>query len=837
MHICQSQRPRVLTFTALVPLVLVYAMLVPCGAAAQESSGGADAITVETPLRQRVAQPEWITQLIEGGVASRILEQHAPKMAVWETKIDDADMVLQAVSSSDDELRELPEVLAKIKDEIAKFITSLKSKREDLEQQLKKLGPEPKDVEPVETGGVAGEWRKLKEQLGAIDGLIKRSDVYLIRIAQIVSASNVKRRERFSTRLLTRVPNLFGPDLWSLAFWSRARFFEKVEQGFVTVTTRLKSSSWQVILALVLLPILFAGFLIYRFRKIEPFQPAGEQTSRFSGQGAVIMRTSLHYFIPFAAIIGTFFAVAAWADIPAPGSERHFINVTLAALAAGFLGFLVHANIAYFERMSGQDNTEYQLLKFLVIALVVLWFVDELTGNMIKGLQATYSFSVITTFIFAMLYGFCLVAVLVTLRRMGDAKRIMVFDGWRGILYVVGLALVATLFVSAFSGYIALARFTGSQVVATGGILYATYMLHLVIDYYSTKRLFAGQEGAPSNFVGDADQGGHAATLGTLRVLTGLSLDILLLLFAIPFLLLQWGFDWTEVRTWIVQAFWGVQFGGFTLSLKTVLVAIGFFAGGVLITRIVQRWISNRLSYVGRTDTGLRTSVYTIIGYTGFVLSLLLAASYLGIDFTKIAIIAGALSVGIGFGLQSIFNNFVSGLILLLERPIKVGDWIMVDGNEGYVRRINVRATEIETVNKEAVIIPNSVLISGTVKNWMHRDRTCRLDINIGVSYKSDLGKVRDVLLEVAKNHPEVLPYPESVVYFKDYGESSLDLELRVFLPDVINRVRIMNELRFEIWDALKRNNIEIPFPQRDIHIKGSHAETMTRAETKLEDS
>jgi small-conductance mechanosensitive channel len=208
------------------------------------------------------------------------------------------------------------------------------------------------------------------------------------------------------------------------------------------------------------------------------------------------------------------------------------------------------------------------------------------------------------------------------------------------------------------------------------------------------------------------------------------------------------------------------------------------------------------------------------LGYTGYLLSLIIAVSYGGVDFTDIAIVAGALSVGIGFGLQSIINNFVSGLILLVERPFKAGDWIVVGNEEGYVKKINVRSTEVMTFNRATLTVPNSELITKTVKNWTHKGTLGRVIVSVGVSYDADPEQVRDILLKCASQHTEVRGNPEPSVVFSNFGDSALEFELRAFIVNVDRRLGVGSDLRFTIFQALKSAGIEIPFPQRDIHIK-----------------
>jgi potassium efflux system protein len=202
----------------------------------------------------------------------------------------------------------------------------------------------------------------------------------------------------------------------------------------------------------------------------------------------------------------------------------------------------------------------------------------------------------------------------------------------------------------------------------------------------------------------------------------------------------------------------------------------------------------------------------------------MIALGALGIDLQKITLVAGALSVGIGFGLQSIVSNFISGLILLTERPIRVGDWIVVKGEEGFVRRIRVRATEVETFERASVIIPNSELITGVVKNWTHGNILGRITIKVGVNYGSDPERVRDLLLGVAVEHPFVLKEPAPYVLFMAFGDSALEFELRCIVSDVQQRLVMQSELNFAVLASFRKAGIDIPFPQRTVHIAGGVA-------------
>ena len=275
------------------------------------------------------------------------------------------------------------------------------------------------------------------------------------------------------------------------------------------------------------------------------------------------------------------------------------------------------------------------------------------------------------------------------------------------------------------------------------------------------------------------------------------------------------------LRDFILQGFSLGSLRIVPLRILLALLMLGLLlpAGRWLRTRLEKRWLQK--TYLER---GAREALVTVSGYSVVGIAVMLALGIAGMEFSNLAIIAGALSVGIGFGLQNIVNNFVSGLILLFERPVKTGDWIVVGSTEGYVRRISIRSTQIQTFDRADVIVPNSELISSQVTNWMLRDKSGRVTVPVGVAYGSDTKQVKEVLLEVARNHPQVVDggwLPKPVVLFRRFGDSSLDFELRCFIQNIDNRLTVISDLNFAIDEAFRAHGIEIPFPQRDLHIKG----------------
>ena len=224
-------------------------------------------------------------------------------------------------------------------------------------------------------------------------------------------------------------------------------------------------------------------------------------------------------------------------------------------------------------------------------------------------------------------------------------------------------------------------------------------------------------------------------------------------------------------------------------------------------------WLNRRILLETRIDKGVQDSIRKGATYAGYIIAAGFALTAAGLEFSNLAIVAGALGVGIGFGLQSIVNNFVSGLILLAERPIRVGDWVSIPAGEGLVKKINVRATEIETFDGCSIIVPNSNLITEPVKNWTHSDTMGRFTVNVSVAYDSDPEKVKELLLQLTKAHPNVLTYPEPVVLLQNFGAYSLDFAIKGTVGDIFYGIFVASDIRYSILHAFSEKGIVIPQP------------------------
>ncbi|MGD8780153.1 MAG: mechanosensitive ion channel [Ignavibacteria bacterium] len=259
----------------------------------------------------------------------------------------------------------------------------------------------------------------------------------------------------------------------------------------------------------------------------------------------------------------------------------------------------------------------------------------------------------------------------------------------------------------------------------------------------------------------------------------------------------------------------------------SIIIFILIFVLFHFVAKFVTSKLLSKILVKFKIEQGLVFTLQRVSQYIIVFIGMVVAFQFIGIDLSGLAVILGFLSVGIGFGLQNVTSNFISGLILLFERPINVGDRVTVGNTEGDVININIRSTTIRTLNNISIIVPNSEFISSNVTNWSHGDKKIRVDLGVGVSYNSELDTVLKVLKQVALENKDVLNGPEPEVHLTNFGDSSWDMTLRVWIPDPKLYYYVRSDLNCEIVRKFRENNIEIPFPQRDLHLRSVDSNTL----------
>jgi small-conductance mechanosensitive channel len=279
------------------------------------------------------------------------------------------------------------------------------------------------------------------------------------------------------------------------------------------------------------------------------------------------------------------------------------------------------------------------------------------------------------------------------------------------------------------------------------------------------------------------------------------------------------GSFWDQVKDWLQ---WNIiALGDSKITLGLLLWLIISITAIFILSELIRKVLANKILSRYDLDLGTRQSIATIVKYILICLGFITILQNTNVDLSALGILAGAIGVGIGFGLQNITNNFISGLIILFERPIKIGDRIEVNGVNGDVVKISARSTMVVTNDNITIIVPNSQFIDSAVINWSHHDRNVRFNIPVGVSYKENPERVKEILIQVAKENPGVLKSPGPDVLFDNYGDSSLNFNLRIWTTEFTSKPNVLkSQLYYEIFKRFSSEGIEIPFPQRDLHIR-----------------
>ena len=713
--------------------------------------------------------------------------------------------------------------------EIEQLIANARLTKQELQpyadtiaQQIAKLGPVPEDEHAAEAPELARERARLESIKGQIQAAQRRTALTILRAQQLVEFIQDLRLRNFSRNLLRRSDSPVSSALWR----NVTDVLPRVGTQVATIADNWFAAGRERFGAIIVL-LLVCGAVYTVLATIR---------------GRLLARALVEPTEPRPGFFKRV-ATASWLAplLASPGSATVvllFLGGELVGLWDGpiraFALTLVGARLIYFAtsalatamllprkpswRLIGTPTPVSRRLLFAVNLIVGVYAVDFLLHSAIRLFQMPVSIGVVETSLANLAFSAMLVFFALTPmpddidRPSGRVVQTAMY--WLRIPLLLAAAAIAC---ATVLGYVALGRFLAGQVMLMGCGGAAVLLVHLAIRAMTT---------GPAEFTEPVEQliedkaGLDERRRGQIAKLIGIVLNGFLILAALVLLLLSWGIPQSQLIDGLEALIFGFEIGQVRISLFRILVGIGLFIGVLFVTRIVQRWLGQSVLSAKRMDAGIANSLHTVVGYVGMGVAALIGISYAGFDLTHFTVVIGALSLGVGLGLQSIVNNFVSGLILLVERPVKVGDWIVVGNEQGYVRKISVRATEIETFDRAAVIVPNSEFISGTVQNWTHRNTMGRVVVPVGVSYNADPERVREILIEVAKSTDGILGYPEPFVAFEDFGASSLDFSLRCYIADVNGTLSAKTALRMAIFRRFKDEGIEIPFPQQDVHLR-----------------
>ncbi|OJU50041.1 MAG: mechanosensitive ion channel protein [Mesorhizobium sp. 61-13] len=685
----------------------------------------------------------------------------------------------------------------------------------EINARLEQLGPAPADGQAPEPDIVTTERGQLAAEKAQINGVLAAAQNLSLRSNGMIDKIALMRSELFRS-LLTKRYQLTDALSGEVISDANQEFRNFVSSLSSWISFAFKFKFQAVVIATFLALIAAAVLLIggkRLFGRLIEADPAAEEPSYLSRLSVAFWSTLL----PTAAV-GVFFS-ATYFFFNSSNVLRGDIGVFLsAAMLILTTIFLVNrlANAALAPnlpnwRLIPVESSAARWLVHLATAMAVVVGISNFLSVVNEQMGSPLSLTIARSFVATIVVGLILIL-------MGLVKPFRTHEGvwrpWPAWLRYSAFLLGGFTIGAALFGYIGLALFVSLQVVVTGTILITAYIGFLSAKAIGEEGGFGGSS-AGRWLTSNANMEDN--TLDQLGLAVSVALNLLIVVVFLPLILLMWGFQPGDIQTWGYKLATGLSIGSVTISFTGILSGLVVFAIGYFLTRWFQGWLDGSVMARGKVDAGVRNSIRLAVGYAGVAVAALVGVSAAGIDLSNLALVAGALSLGIGFGLQNVVSNFVSGLILLAERPFKVGDWIVAGDVSGTVRKISVRATEIETFQRQSVILPNSNLINGAVGNWTHRNKLGRVEIKVGVAYGSDVKRVHEVLLEIARSHPMVLKNPEPFVQFTNFGTAALEFEVRIYLADILNGGGVQNDIRFAILEAFNREGIEIPSTPRAV--------------------
>jgi len=739
----------------------------------------------------------------------------------------DVERALQHLTEVEAELGGLRAKVEEVLDSTTQTAEALRPQLAAVRSQIEKLGPAPAKDGAAETPEMAAERRRLTSLAAAYDGAIKSSELAWVRARQLIERITVLRQSLFMKNLMERQSSPLTPGAWReiAAMASNVRYQFAAWAEHWRSQARGKETPLGLLLAAVLIVFAALKFVVRWATDRRLLKAAPPHPTFFERAVSASWVAPLRAAPAFAAGLLIYGGLDALDLLQGNNPwARLFPAMLKGALAFAAIAALLGAVLAPSEpqwRPVPLADRPARRVGWLLAAITAVYTLDGVLTEVGREFHVALELSVAQSLASSMAFAALLIGLLLTPFTSQGMPAPALFPrhrpGWLKLpLWIVAVGIV----VAALSGYVALARFAAQQLLLTGIVALLGWLGYLAIRAFTRE---PPRHGRPMSDLLEQKFGLDAPRRRQLARLTELTLTFALAICALPFLMLQWGFSGADIRDWLKSLLFGIEVGQFKISLVRILAGIVLFIALLFATRLLQRWMRER-AVQSRMDAAIANSIETVVGYAGITLAALFAVSYAGLDITNLAIVAGALSVGIGFGLQSIVNNFVSGLILLIERPIKVGDRIVVGDQQGYVRRISVRATEVETFDRASVIVPNSELITGRVLNWTHRDWLGTVNVKIGVAYDSDPEQVLAILKKCAEDHPQVLTTPPPTAALEGFGDSALMFNLRVSLPDIDKAYAVQSDLRVAMFKALRAAGIEIPFSQVDVTLRDLEA-------------
>lgn len=747
---------------------------------------------------------------------SQITDQRRAFLEDWRATAERAEQAIEANRASVAALEALREEVAEYRKTFSDVRDDSTARLDTLKAQLEALGPAPGEgeTEPADIAELRSEIKRKIDEL-RVPVVVTRENY--TRADGIIAEIDRLIRERQTARLFSRTDSPLNPAHWQQAWNDNLTGIRAViNETQVNLSRKIEQRLLRQTAPLVLVLAALGFVLLLRGRVWA--EAMGDFLRRFGGRGTGVWRFVVSLGRIILPLIGVALLCVAVATSQILGLRGQLIIEQVPQWAAIILGYRWLADRLYPKReedcffgMSAPNRSAARRNLFALGTMLALYdalHLFEEIENVSEASRAVMGLPVIAgTSLLLMRLRQVVRREVLRRRAAGEVDedvRLGIFRFAPALRAITLIVAVSTPILAAV-GYGRLAEMVQYAFIQTIGLYgFLLVLQKFLTDLYgwlSGKGLAAVEESIVPFVIG-----------------------MILVLAAFPALALIWGARTVELTELWESFMSGVPVGETRITPIDFLTFVVVFVAGYALTRMFQGALKNNLLPKTKIDAGGQNALVSGTGYIGIFLAALIAVSMAGIDLSGLAIVAGALSVGIGFGLQNIVSNFVSGIILLIERPISEGDWIEVGGQMGYVRDISVRSTRIETFDRTDVIVPNSDLVSGQVTNFTRGNTVGRVIAPVGVAYGTDTRKVEQILREIAESHPMVLTNPPPSVVFQGFGADSLDFEIRAILRDVNWVLSVKSDMNHEIARRFAEAGIEIPFAQRDIWLRNPEA-------------
>ncbi|MEP2029081.1 MAG: DUF3772 domain-containing protein [Paracoccaceae bacterium] len=737
--------------------------------------------------------------------------QEEPDFDAWQATAARAEQAIDANRAS---VRAFEDLRAEIADHRKSFLAAQdanKARINTLQSQLAALGPVPEggedEIVEARRSAVTEQLSLAQAPVIVAEEAYRQADVLIREIDHLI-------RERDREELLSRGPTPLNLTKWPSAAEHVSKAILSIgSEARLSMNTPRRRGEFIDNLPVVLLLAAIGVLLIARGGVWS--ERAVERLRSFGGRGAGVWSFLLSLFRIATPLLGLLALMQAMSATELVGRRGTQVLDVIPIWGAILLGlrwicervFPKHDDDALIPLPSGQRAEARLYGSLLAILFIVHNFLVVLASY--EGFSPqTEAIALFPQVVFAGLIFFRFGQIL---RRMPNSvpetEEKVVRRSSERVARAVGVGMM-------LSGL-------GAPLLAVFG--YATLSYEIIYPMIGTAAIFALvlilQNFAADVYLLIAGKGQESRDS-----LIPVLVNFAVMLAAIPSLALFWGARVSDLQEAWFKFMSGVSVGGVVISPTVFLTFALVFCVGYGITRVLQGTLRSTLLPKTSIDTGGQNAIVAGLGYVGIFLASVVAITAAGIDLSSIALVAGALSVGIGFGLQTIVSNFVSGIILLIERPISEGDWIEVGGQMGYVRAISVRSTRIETFDRTDLIVPNADLISGTVTNFTRGNTIGRVIVSVGVAYGTETKRIETILKEIANAHPMVVAHPAPNIVFQGFGADALEFEIRAILRDVNWVLNVKSDLNHEIAKRFAEEGIEIPFAQRDIWLRNPEA-------------